>query len=243
LLEPEGIIVRGPRKYPLPKVGDKYGELTVTGYVVGEDGYPRAKDKAILVQCSCGSPEHATKSNWLDSGHLRGCRHCAQTRANVKRKAIVGYQKFFTDAKSAKAYIARLEGVKRRCYAPADERYPDYGGRGIRCWWYEQFGKNAKRHSKTEASVWKREMLAYLSTLKGWGDPTLQIDRIDVNGDYAPGNIRLVTANENARTRRKVRTVHAAALALEDENAELKRRIRVLEMQLPSIKGDTHARS
>lgn len=233
----------GPRKYPLPKIGDRYGELTVTGYMVGEDGYPHAKDKAILVQCSCGSPEHATKSNWLDNGHLRGCRYCARARVGARNAENVGYQRFFSDAKSARAYIARLEGVKRRCYAPSEERYPDYGGRGIRCWWYEQYGKNAKRNSKTEKSVWKREMLAYLSTLEGWGDNKLQIDRIDVNGDYAPGNIRLVPIAENIRTRRKIRNIHAAALTIEQENVALRGRIAQLEAEIASLKTkeQTHA--
>jgi hypothetical protein len=226
----------GPRKYPLPKIGDRYGELTVTGYVVGEDGYPHAQDRAILVQCSCGSPEYATKSNWLDNGHLSGCRCCARSRANARNAEIVGYQQFFPDLKTTRSYVSRLEGVRRRCYSPTDERYPDYGGRGIRCWWHEQYGKDAKRNSKTEKSVWKREMLSYLSTLEGWGDYSLQIDRIDVNGDYAPGNIRLVSSADNTRTRRKVRTVHAAALAIEQENAALKRRIRQLEEEVALLR-------
>lgn len=227
----------GPRKYPLPKIGDRYGELTVTGYIVGDDGYPHAQDKAILVQCSCGSPEYATKSNWLDNGNLSGCRFCAQKRANVKRAAIVGYQKFFNDEKSAKSYVSRLEAIRRRCYSPSDDRYADYGGRGIKCWWYEKYGKGAKRNSKTERSVWKREMLAYLSTLEGWGDLDLQIDRIDVNGDYAPGNIRLVTVAENIRTRRRVRTVHASSIAIEKENSALKKRIKELEAEIAILKS------
>jgi hypothetical protein len=225
----------GPRKYPLPKIGDRYGELTVTGYVVGENGYPHAQDKAILVQCSCGSPEYATKSNWLDSGGLGGCFPCAQKRASVRRAENFGYRQFFPNAQSAKSYISRLEGVRQRCYRPSSDRYPDYGGRGIRCWWYEKYGKNAKRNSKKEASVWKREMLSYLSTLKGWGDFSLQIDRIDVNGDYAPGNIRLVSVAENTRTRRKVRTMYAASRVIEQENDALKRRISELEKKLGQI--------
>lgn len=219
----------GPRKYPLPKIGDRYGELTVTGYVVGEDGYPHATDKAILVQCSCGSPEHATKSNWLDNGHLSGCRHCARIRAQQSYMEAVGYQKFFPDQETAKAYISRLEGIKSRCYRPVDVRYQSYGGRGIRCWWYEQYGKGAAHKSKLENAVWKREMLTYLSQLDGWGDFSLQIDRIDVNGDYAPGNLRLVTGAENTRNRRRVMT-------LQEENDKLKKQVAELRNEINKLR-------
>lgn len=211
----------GPRKYPLPRIGDSFGDLTVTGYVVGEDGYPHAQDKAILVRCSCGSPEYATKSNWLDSGKLQGCKGCFGARVGSRNSEKWGYQRFFSGADQARSYISRLEAVRRRCYAPHDDRYADYGGRGIRCWWYERRGKGGN---------WKREMLAYLSTLEGWGDDSLQIDRIDVNGDYAPGNIRLVSVAENIRTRRRVRTV-------QEENAELKARVRELEMEVARLRA------
>ncbi len=227
----------GPRKHPLPRIGDRFGELTVTGFVVGQDGYPHAQDKAVLVKCSCGSPEYATKSNWLDTGKHGGCRACSRVRASACMAERTGYGRFFGDKDAERAYIARLSASVRRCYDPNDERYPDYGGRGIRNWWFEQFGKDAKRRSRFESTVWKVRMLEYLSTLDGWGDRSLQIDRIDVNGDYAPGNIRLVSLAENTRTRRRIRYVHAAALDVAQENQQLRQRVAELEAEIASLRS------
>ena len=79
----------------------------------------------------------------------------------------------------------RLTAAKQRCENPDDPEYRNYGGRGI------QF----KFPSVLEAGL-------YLIREFGIPDRSAEIDRIDTNGDYEPGNIRFVSRAENQANRR-----------------------------------------
>lgn len=74
--------------------------------------------------------------------------------------------------------------MRRRCSDPKTESYKRYGGRGI---------KVCERWQKFE------------NFLEDMGEKPkgLQIDRIDNDGDYEPGNCRWVTAKENANNKSK----------------------------------------
>ena len=48
----------------------------------------------------------------------------------------------------------------------------------------------------------RRDFLRYAITLPGWDEPGLDFDRIDNEGHYCPGNVRLVERKVNARNRR-----------------------------------------
>ena len=88
-------------------------------------------------------------------------------------------------------YMTRLYGVwknmKNRCYNKSHTAYSDYGGRGIAVCdeWYLYF---------TSFMAWA---LAH-----GYTDE-LEIDRIDVNGNYEPSNCRFVTRSQNLTNTRK----------------------------------------
>jgi len=77
-----------------------------------------------------------------------------------------------------------------RCNNPNHHAYPSYGGRGIKiCKTWRHFSNFAK----------------FIMTLPGWNlvrELGLQMDRIDNDGDYEPGNIRLTSSKENAGNRR-----------------------------------------
>jgi hypothetical protein len=80
--------------------------------------------------------------------------------------------------------------IMRRCYNPKCRAWGDYGARGI------------KMHDSLKD---RREFLRYVVTLPGWDDLGLQLDRRDNDGDYAPGNLRMVTPAQNtANTRATV---------------------------------------
>ncbi len=72
-----------------------------------------------------------------------------------------------------------------RCKNPNDRAYADYGGRGI---------------SMCEA--WDNSFVAFYHDV---GDPPgkgYSLDRIDVNGNYEPGNVRWATAKQQANNKR-----------------------------------------
>jgi len=87
-------------------------------------------------------------------------------------------------------YLKRIyNGMKRRCTNSNVHNYERYGGRGIEC-----------RFTSDEFRDYVTNVLKV--------DPRgLQIDRINNNGNYEPGNIRFVTAKENCNNRRKRITV------------------------------------
>lgn len=85
----------------------------------------------------------------------------------------------------------RYDAMMARCHNPNSEWFPAYGGRGIKV-----------KFSSREAFVfWALENLPH-PNYKG-----VQIDRIDNNGHYEPGNLRLVSAKVNMRNRQASRRV------------------------------------
>lgn len=100
-----------------------------------------------------------------------------------------------------------------RCYGAPSAAYQDYGARGIEIYqpWLDD----------------PREFVKYCEEVLGWTPEKLDvqkltIDRIDVNGNYEPGNLRLATKQEqslNTRANRKywkeVEGINVAKLARE----------------------------
>lgn len=81
------------------------------------------------------------------------------------------------------------------------------------------------------------EFLRYLVGLDGWDAPALQLDRIDNNKGYEPGNLRFVTRSVNMSNKRKIKARDVEGLKLElrrleAENADLRHRLRRAEKQL-----------
>lgn len=76
--------------------------------------------------------------------------------------------------------------MKTRCDRETSDNYKWYGGRGI-----------------TYASEWSD-----FDTFKKWAlangyDDSLELDRIDTDGNYSPDNCRFITHKENCQNRRK----------------------------------------
>jgi hypothetical protein len=93
--------------------------------------------------------------------------------------------------------------MRGRCNSPTHKQYPHYGGRGI------------KVHTG-----WNDFMTFY----KDMGDRPegMSLDRIDVNGDYEPGNCRWATDKVQMNNRRPMRRIEDFSDA--ELIAELKRR-------------------
>ena len=77
--------------------------------------------------------------------------------------------------------------MKQRCHYKANPWYPYYGGRGI-----------------TVCPEWRNDAATFIRwALSNGYDETLQIDRIDNNGNYSPDNCRFVTRPQNMVNRGK----------------------------------------
>jgi hypothetical protein len=79
----------------------------------------------------------------------------------------------------------RWVGLVGRCTQPTHTRYKYYGGRGI-----------------TICDRWRFSLLAFLEDMGYPPTPKHEIDRIDNNKGYEPGNCHWVTHGENQLNRR-----------------------------------------
>ena len=96
------------------------------------------------------------------------------------------------DDKHRRRWLNRYSAAVSRCTNSRNSGYHNYGGRGIKVCdaWQDQ-----------------RVFLRDIQLLPGWDDPALEMDRQDNNGDYAPGNIRLVGHSRQMRNTRITRTI------------------------------------
>lgn len=80
--------------------------------------------------------------------------------------------------------------MRRRCYKNNDLNYCNYGGRGI-----------------TVCEDWRKfEPFAEWALSNGYAE-NLEIDRIDVNGNYEPSNCRWTTHQEQCLNKRDSRNI------------------------------------
>jgi len=77
-------------------------------------------------------------------------------------------------------------GIKGRCNNQNNDNYKNYGGRGI-----------------TICDEWVNNPKVFIDFMVslGW-EKNLEIDRINVNGNYEPSNVRLATRMQNSRNTR-----------------------------------------
>jgi len=83
----------------------------------------------------------------------------------------------------------RWRHMMDRCYKPSDKRYHNYGGRGI---------KVCKEWHNVEA---------FIGQLPEGYFPGVEIDRIDNDGNYEPGNVQWSTKKENCNNRSSTKLI------------------------------------
>lgn len=85
--------------------------------------------------------------------------------------------------------LRRLEAARQRCTNPNDSGWHRYGARGV----------EFKFPSVAEAAVWVMENLGL--------EKGKELDRVDNNGGYEPGNLRWATRKQNMANRRNAQSI------------------------------------
>lgn len=156
--------------------GKNFGSLTVTGRATAV-GVKPVRWNCI---CSCG------QSAVVDGSHLRNghTKSCGCRASETAKKMFTTHGHASSKKRPTKTY-GIWSAIKRRCYNKNCIAYKWYGGRGI-----------------TMCDEWKNDFSAFLRDM-GEQPPGLEIDRIDNNKGYMPGNCRWVTHQENCNNRSK----------------------------------------
>jgi hypothetical protein len=169
------------RKRAKDAAGLRFGRLRVTGeaekYVSPQGKHLRQ----VYALCDCGV-EIITNLQSLKKGLTASCG-CYRTELAVGAVKHGDARK----ASPTREYKA-WSNMIARCENPNVERYQYYGGRGIKV-----------------CDEWRNEFEAFLRDMGRKPSLEHSIDRIDVNGNYEPGNCRWATAEVQANNKRRSR--------------------------------------
>lgn len=114
---------------------------------------------------------------------VNGCRRPHRAKGYCKHHYSTTYTKII------KPHYKLWCDIKQRCYNINSPRYHDWGGRGI-----------------TVFEEWINDYRRFAEYIGDKPTPFHQLDRIDNDKGYEPGNVRWATAETNSRNRRVNKT-------------------------------------
>ena len=166
-------------------IGKRYGRLTIISLnkkeprFIGKDNPTKNGNNYYFnCKCDCGS-EYVAKLCNLNRGHTKSCG-CLQKETSIKN--ISKIQKTMNGETTGEyARLYRIyKGILSRCYNPKCKEYKYYGSKGI-----------------TIFSEWENDYYIFKEwALSNGYNNSLEIDRINNNGNYEPNNCRWTTRKE-----------------------------------------------
>ena len=148
------------------------------GRLIATEKSHKTKDKNWWWKCLCDCGNKVTiRGTSLRSGASRSCG-CYKNELSKKRKTIHGLS-------YTKVYRVHTN-MMSRCFNPKDKRYLFYGKRGI-----------------LVCDEWKNVTTFYNWAINNGFKEGLTIERINVNGNYKPGNCKWIPGAEQGRNRRQ----------------------------------------
>ena len=158
----------------IDRTGQRYGSLTAVSPV------KRGRVIHWECRCDCGNVTYPTSAT-LGNGSSMSCGCSRKTdafRANAKAK------------KTKHGYFGTPEygvwgGIVDRCENPNSKGWDNYGGRGIRV-----------------DPVWRDNPVAFIESMGPRPTPKHSVERLDVNGPYAPNNCVWATQEEQSNNKR-----------------------------------------
>lgn len=131
--------------------------------------------KVVLCECVCGVRREVLVEH-LQSGHSKSCGCWAREPHSL------------THGMSKHPVYAVWSMMIQRCHNSRNKNYRQYGGRGIRV-----------------CDAWRNSFSSFIADMGTPPNKSMQIDRIDTNRNYEPGNCRWTTSLRNNRNRRNNR--------------------------------------
>ena len=160
----------------LDRAGQTFGYVTLLEFSHRE---PKTSKQWWIGRCKCGTVR-PFQLNGLQTGNAKSCG-CWEKIPENNPAYKHGHSRRNNESRE---FICWLN-IKQRCFNPKGTGYKLYGGRGI-----------------TMCKRWKDSFEDFLADM-GPCPENQEIDRINVDGDYAPANCRWVTEEVQHKNQRR----------------------------------------
>ena len=160
---------------------DLTGEIFCHWEVIKKCNVTKHKNAYWICKCKCGN-EKSIRGTALRAGLSRNCgcvTHDLIRETKIKR--------YGNKPKTSTSEYKTWSHIKARCYNQNNNKYGDYGGRGIKM-----------------CDRWVDSFETFLNDMGEKPTPDHSIERDNVDGNYEPSNCRWATWEEQCRNKRVV---------------------------------------